>query len=104
MPTGEVGRGRTDQWGQRRGPNGSPRPRGLRAAVPLLAPLVLAAALAGAAVVTVERAGCESPGHYVATGHGVEYVSGCLGPLDLGPAGPHAPSRTPGDELDARRG
>ena len=77
----------------------------MRDAVPLIAPLVLAAALAGAAVVTVERTGdCETPGRYVATAAGVEYVAGCL-PLDL-PVAPHGPGHPvrSGDDLDARRG
>ncbi len=49
----------------------------------LVAPLVLAAALAGAAVATVERAGCETPGRYEVGTQGVAYVSGCLLPGEL---------------------
>ena len=77
----------------------------MRDAVPLLAPLVLAAALAGAAVVTVERTGgCDTPGRYVTTPAGIEYVDGCL-PLDL-PVSPQAPGHPvrPGDDVDARKG
>jgi hypothetical protein len=76
------------------------RRRRLADAVPLLAPLVLAAALAGAAVVTVEQAGCDDVGHYVVTERGVEFTGGCLTPSQL----PHGvPHRDTGD-LDARRG
>ena len=76
------------------------RRRRLADAVPLLAPLVLAAALAGAAVVTVEKAGCDDVGQYVVTERGVEFSGGCLTPSQL----PHGvPHRDTGD-LDARRG
>ena len=65
--------------------------------VGLVAPLALAAALAGAAVVTVAQAGCEAPGHLVTTGQGLGYVPGCLAPLDL-------PTGGRGVDADARRG
>lgn len=74
----------------------------MRDAAPLIAPLVLAAALAGAAVVTVERTGCDTPGRYMTTPAGVEYVGGCLGPLEL-PGRPY-PANGPGGADDARKG
>ncbi len=56
-----------------------------------LAPLVATAAaallLSGAAIYTVDRAGCDEPGHYVVNGETVELVGGCLEPGDL-PVGP----------------
>ena len=66
--------------------------------VPLLAPLVVAGVLAGAAVVTVEKAGCNDPGRYVTTSQGVELVGGCLSPADL----PVWPGHT--DDQASRRG
>ncbi|MFR9801673.1 hypothetical protein ACL02T_05120 [Pseudonocardia sp. RS010] len=75
-------------------PNGASK--GARAAVPLLA----AAVLGTLAIVTVERAGCTEPGHYVAVPGGYQLVGGCLSPDDLvvptaparpEPAGPAAP-------------
>ena len=68
----------------------------------LVAPLVLAAALAGVAVVTVERAGCEAPGRYEVGTQGVAYVPGCLLPGELAPSRPDDPDRA--DTADARRG
>lgn len=63
----------------------------VRAAVPLL----LAALLAGAAVMTVDRAGCETPARYVTTDSGVELIGGCVTP------GVVPPSE---DRADADRG
>jgi hypothetical protein len=64
-------------------------PRGARAVVPLLAAVVLGTL----AIVTVERAGCPEPGHYVAVEGGYELVGGCLSPDDLVvPAAPAAPT------------
>ncbi len=51
--------------------------------LPFVATLAVAAALTGAAVVTVSKAGCEDPGRYVYTGHGVELRGGCLARGDL---------------------
>ncbi len=48
-----------------------------------IAPLIGAAALAAVAVVTVERAGCDEPGHYQLGAHGYELVGGCIAPGDL---------------------
>jgi len=58
-----------------------------RAFAPTVAALATAALLSGAAVYTVQRAGCEDPGHYVTNGQSVELVGGCLEPGDL-PVGP----------------
>lgn len=68
-----------------------------RRARALLAPLAVAAVLAGAAVVTVERSGCDDPARYVSTGGGVTLVGGCISPHDL-PLWP-----TP-DDKESRRG
>ena len=48
-------------------------------------PLVLAALLAVAAVGTVGSAGCDQPGHYVSTPHGITLVGGCLSRGDVDP-------------------
>jgi hypothetical protein len=45
--------------------------------------VLVAAALATIALVTVERAGCHDPGHYVVGAQGYELVGGCLEPGDL---------------------
>jgi hypothetical protein len=68
-----------------------------------VAPLLVAATLAGVAVVTVQGAGCDDPGHYELGADGYELVGGCLAPGDIlvpGPApqdpvvtGPSAPSK-----------
>jgi hypothetical protein len=57
------------------------------ALAPIVATLAAAALLAGGAVYTVQRAGCDDPGRYVITGDSVELVGGCLEPGDL-PVGP----------------
>lgn len=54
---------------------------------PIAATLAAAAMLTAAAVYTVERAGCDDPGHYVHAGESFELVGGCLEPGDL-PVGP----------------
>jgi hypothetical protein len=64
---------------------------------PVIATLAAAALLSGAAVVTVQQAGCDDPGQYVQYDGGYELVGGCLEPGDL-PVGP-APAIDP----DARR-
>ena len=73
----------------------------------LVAPLVVAAALTGVAVVTVERAGCDDPGRYEVASRGTVYVPGCLLPdgatdRPLAPGAPAGPDRAEGP--DARRG
>ena len=57
------------------------------ALAPIVATVASAALLSGAAVFTVQRAGCDDPGHYVRTGDTVELIGGCLEPGDL-PVGP----------------
>ncbi|GLZ55171.1 hypothetical protein [Actinomycetospora sp. NBRC 106378] len=69
----------------------------------LVAPLVLAAALTGAAVFTVERAGCDDPGSLVITHHGPVLVGGCSVPALVTP-GHTAPHGSAEDQADARRG
>jgi len=66
------------------------------ALAPVVATVAAAALLAGGAVYTVERAGCDDPGHYVRNGDSVELVGGCLEPGDLpvGPAPAAVDSRT----------
>jgi len=72
------------------GQAGASGSRAVRGAVPLL----LAALLAGAAFVTVDRAGCDTPGRYVTTVDGAELLGGCV-----------APAAVPGvDHADAERG
>ena len=53
--------------------------------------VVVAVALAAIAVVTVERAGCDDPGHYVLGSRGYELVGGCVEPGDL-PVSPAVPA------------
>ncbi|WP_037068958.1 hypothetical protein [Pseudonocardia acaciae] len=53
--------------------------------------LLVAAAMATIAFITVQQAGCHNPGHYVARGDGYELVGGCIEPDDL----PVAPDPTP---------
>ncbi|MEJ2867445.1 hypothetical protein WCD74_06685 [Actinomycetospora sp. OC33-EN08] len=69
----------------------------------LIAPLVVAAALTGAAVLTVEGAGCDDPGRLVPTLHGPVFVGGCGVPALVTPGHP-VPHGTAEDEADARRG
>jgi hypothetical protein len=72
------------------------------ALAPIAATLTAAALLAAAAVYTVERAGCDDPGHYVRTGESVELVGGCLEPGDL-PVGPAPAANTrPDDSTQVR--
>lgn len=65
--------------------------------VPLVTTAAVAAALTGAAVFTVDQAGCDDPGTWVIRGGTVELVGGCVdredlpvapAPDDLGPAAP----------------
>jgi hypothetical protein len=48
-----------------------------------IAPLIVAATLAAVAVLTVQRAGCDEPGHYELGARGYELVGGCIAPGDL---------------------
>lgn len=47
--------------------------------VPLVGGVLAAAALAGAAVLTVQQAGCATPSHFVRAGDQVQLVGGCVG-------------------------
>ncbi|MDT7585976.1 MAG: hypothetical protein QOE32_3526 [Pseudonocardiales bacterium] len=53
--------------------------------------LLVAAAMAAIAFITVQQAGCPNPGQYVARGDGYELVGGCVEPNDL----PIAPDAVP---------
>ncbi|HWN35524.1 MAG TPA: hypothetical protein VNP03_22425 [Pseudonocardia sp.] len=53
--------------------------------------LLVAAAMATIAFITVQQAGCHNPGQYIARGTGYELVGGCIEPNDL----PIAPDTTP---------
>ena len=50
---------------------------------PVIVTAGVAALLAGAAVFTVDRAGCSQPGSYVRVPGGVQLVGGCLNSADL---------------------
>ena len=58
-----------------------------------IAPLIVAAALAAVAVLTVQQAGCDEPGRYELGAHGYELVGGCIAPGDLVVPEPGAASR-----------
>ena len=47
------------------------------------APLLVAAVLAGVAVITVQRASCDDPGRYVQAGENYVLVGGCIAPGDI---------------------
>jgi hypothetical protein len=49
----------------------------------VIAPLAVAAVLAGIAVVTVQGAGCDDPGRYVPVAGGYELIGGCVAPGDI---------------------
>ena len=68
-----------------------------------VAPLVVAAALTGAAVFTVSEAGCDDPGRLVPTQHGPVLVGGFKLPGLVTP-GHSAPYGSADDEAAARRG
>jgi hypothetical protein len=53
--------------------------------------LLVAAAMAAIAFITVQQAGCHDPGHYVVRGDGYELVGGCVEANDL----PVAPNTVP---------
>lgn len=67
--------------------------------------VVVAAALATIALVTVERAGCHDPGQYVMGARGYELVGGCLEPGDLqvSPVPPQSPAATSPDPRSPMR-
>jgi hypothetical protein len=48
-----------------------------------IAPLLVAAVLAGIAVLTVKDAGCDDPGHYEPVAGGYELIGGCVAPGDI---------------------
>ncbi|MGQ0481407.1 MAG: hypothetical protein ACT4O0_10335 [Pseudonocardia sp.] len=60
----------------------------------LVVSAVVAGVLATIAVITVEQAGCDDPGHYVVGARGYELIGGCVEPGDLpvSPSGPWAPA------------
>ena len=63
-----------------------------------VAPLLVATVLAGVAVLTVQKAGCDDPGHYEKIAGGYVLVGGCLHPEDLMvPEPAQAPSPQPPD-------
>jgi hypothetical protein len=51
--------------------------------LPLLAAVIAAAALGGAAVFTVSQAACPDPGHFVREGVSARLVGGCVSKADL---------------------
>ncbi|MDQ3764225.1 MAG: hypothetical protein M3460_22385 [Actinomycetota bacterium] len=62
--------------------------------MPVMVTAGVAALLAGAAVVTADRAGCANPGRYVSAPGGVQLVGGCLNSADL-PVAPPPVSQSP---------
>ncbi|MGH3770485.1 MAG: hypothetical protein ACRDRW_03650 [Pseudonocardiaceae bacterium] len=71
--------------------------------MPIVVTAGVAALLAGAAVLTADRAGCPEPGSYVWIPGGAQLIGGCLNTADLpvapppAPQSPPAPKKTPGD-------
>ncbi|MBV9011342.1 MAG: hypothetical protein JO272_04720 [Pseudonocardiales bacterium] len=63
--------------------------------MPVVVTAGVAALLAGAAVVTAERAGCPEPGSYVLVPDGVQLIDGCLQRADLPVAPPSVPQSPP---------
>jgi hypothetical protein len=68
----------------------------------LLAPLLVAAALAAVAVGTVRSAGCDDPGYYAMVDGGYELVGGCIAAGDLLLSDP--PPAEPAGSDDAEKG
>lgn len=63
--------------------------------MPVVATVGVAALLAGAAVFTADRAGCDDPGSYVPVpGGGVQLIGGCLNNSDL-PVAPPSRNQPP---------
>ncbi|TWP48635.1 hypothetical protein FKR81_27300 [Lentzea tibetensis] len=60
--------------------------RRVAAVVPLVGAVTTAAALTGAAFLTVAHAGCDEAGGFVRTSTGLELVGGCVSGRDLPPA------------------
>jgi hypothetical protein len=68
-----------------------------------VAPLLVAALLATIAVITVQGAGCDDPGHYEPVAGGYALIGGCIAPGDIvvphpapqvaEPAAPSSPSK-----------
>lgn len=69
-------------------PSTSRDPRSQGRATPLLAGVLSATALAGAAVFTVGYASCGDPGQYVRHADNVHFVGGCVDGDDLPATGP----------------
>lgn len=57
--------------------------------------LVVAAAMATIALITVQQAGCDDPGRYIPTARGYELVGGCVEPGDLSVAPDSEPEPAP---------
>jgi hypothetical protein len=68
----------------------------------LVAGIVSAAALTGAAFYTVERSACADPAQYIRHDNHVELVGGCLGGTDLPGARPAAPHGAAADRGNYR--
>jgi hypothetical protein len=67
----------------------------------MLAPLLVAAALAAVAVATVRDAGCDQPGYLeMLDGGGYELVGGCVAAGDLLVADPPPPAPPADDTAD----
>jgi hypothetical protein len=60
-----------------------------------IAPILVAAVLAAVAVVTVDSAGCDDPGHYEMGPDGYRLVGGCIAPGDLIVPVPATPAPAP---------
>ncbi|WP_434450782.1 hypothetical protein [Lentzea sp. E54] len=60
--------------------------RRVAAVVPLVGAVTTAAALTGAAFLTVAQAGCDEAGRFVRTGESIQFVGGCVHGADLPPA------------------
>lgn len=67
--------------------------------LPVVLALTSAALLTGAAVYTVDRAGCVDPGQYIRHDNHIELVGGCVDGSEL-PAAPRGTSH----EADAKTG
>ena len=65
--------------------------------LPLLAGMITAAALSGAAVLVVLGSGCDDPGTYRERDGVVELIGGCLQPSDL-PVTPREPVESPAQD------
>jgi hypothetical protein len=65
-----------------------------------IAPILVAAALATVAVVTVQGAGCDDPARYELGPDGYHLVGGCLAPGDL-MVPEQAPPAQPADAAEA---